>query len=86
MGFCKSFHLIGWLSKEMGLPSCIRTSPMTFFQEWHSTTNVLVKFGVVKIGALHIASLSCSKAWVASGVQENASFLVNDVIGAYILP
>jgi hypothetical protein len=36
---------------------------------------------VVKTRALHITSLSCSKAFVASGVHENASFLVSAIKG-----
>jgi hypothetical protein len=62
-------HLDFILSKARGLPSCIRTTPMPFIEASHSTIKVFVKFGVVKIGALHIASLSCSKALVSFGVQ-----------------
>ena len=43
------------------------------------STILLVKFGLVKTRALHISSLSCSKYWVASIVQKNASFLVHEV-------
>jgi hypothetical protein len=45
-----------------------------------------VKYGVVKIGDFHMISLSCSKDLVASGVHENASFLVSVVKGASIVP
>ena len=45
-----------------------------------------MKSGVAKTGAWHIASLRCSKAFVASGVHENASFFNNVVRGAAILP
>ena len=45
-----------------------------------------MKSGVVKTGALHITSLSCSKVVDASGVHENASFLVSVVKGVAILP
>ena len=45
-----------------------------------------MNFGVVKTGALHINSLSCSKALVAYEVHENASFLVSVIKGAAILP
>jgi hypothetical protein len=86
MGLCKSFPLSGQLSKVRGLPSCIRTAPIPFPKASHSTIKVFVKSGVVKTGALHITSLSCSKALVASGVHENASFLVSVVKGVVILP
>jgi hypothetical protein len=86
MGLCKSFPLSGQLSKARGLPSCIRTTPISFPEASHSIIKVFVKFGVVKKGDLHITSLSCSKALVASGVHENASFLVSFVKGAAILP
>jgi hypothetical protein len=86
MGLCKSFPLSDQLSKARGLPSCIRIAPIPFPEASHSTINVFVKFGVVKTGTLHITSLSCSKALVASGVHENASFLVSFIKGASILP
>jgi hypothetical protein len=86
MGLCKSFPLSGRLSKDSGLPSCIRITPIPFPEVSHSTIKVFVKSGVVKTGAFHITSLSCSKALVASGVHENASFLVSAVKGAAILP
>ena len=70
----------------MGLPFCIRTTLIPFPRASHSTTKVLVKSHVVKDGALHIVSLSCLKAWAASGVQENAHFLVNVVRGVAIFP
>ena len=44
-----------------------------------------MKFGIAKTGVMHISSLTCSKALVASGVHENASFLKNDVRGAAII-
>jgi hypothetical protein len=86
MGLCKSLPLSGQLSKARGLPSCIRTAPIPFPEASHSTIKVFVKSGVVKIGAVHITSLSCSKDLVASGVHENAFFLVSAVKGAAILP
>jgi hypothetical protein len=86
MGLCKSLPLSGRLSKASGLPYCIRTAPIPFPNASHSTVKVFVKSGVVKTGALHITSLSCSKNLVASGVYENASFLVSAVNGAAILP
>ena len=70
----------------MGLPSCIKTAPIPFLEASHSTINVFVKSGVAKTGATHIASLRCSKALVASGVHENASFFNNVVRGSSILP
>jgi hypothetical protein len=79
MGLCKSLPLSGRLSKARGLPSYIRTTPIPF-------PEVFVKYGVVKTGVVHITSLSCSKDLVASGVHENASFLVSAVKGAAILP
>ena len=72
--------------KPMGLPSCIKTTPIPFPEASHSTVKVFLKFGVAKTGARHIASLRCSKALVASGVHENASFVNNVVRGAAILP
>jgi hypothetical protein len=86
MGLCKSFPLSGQLSKARGLPYCIRTTPIPFPEASHSTIKVFVKSGVVKTGAFHITSLSCSKYLVASGVHENASFLVSVVKGASIIP
>ena len=70
----------------MGLPSCIKTAPMPFPEASHSTIKVFVKSGVANTGALHITCLRSSKAFVASGVQENASFFSNVVKGAAILP
>ena len=60
----------------MGLPSCIKTTPIPFPEASHSTIKVFVKSGVAKIGARHIASLRRSKALVASGVHENAYFSI----------
>ena len=59
---------------------------MPFPEASHYTIKVFVKSGVVNIGALHIASLSCPKARVAYAVQKNSSFLVNVVRGVAILP
>ena len=70
----------------MGLPSSIKTTPNPFPEASHSIIKVFVKSGVVKAGAWNIASLRCSKALVASGVHENASFFNNVVRGASILP
>jgi hypothetical protein len=86
MGLCKSFSLSGRLSKSRGLPSYIRTTPIPFPEASYSTIKVFVKSGVVKTGSLHITSLSCSKALVAYGVHENASFLVSVIKGVAILP
>jgi hypothetical protein len=86
MGLCKSLPLSGRLSKDRGLPSYIRTAPIPFPNASHSTVKVFVKSGVVKTRALHITSLSYSKDLVASGVHENASFLVSAIKGAAILP
>jgi hypothetical protein len=86
MGLCKSFPLSGQHSKAMGLPSCKWTTPITFPEASNSTIKVFVKSGVVKTGAFHITSLSCSKDLVSSGPHENASFLVSVVKGASILP
>ena len=69
----------------MGLPSCIKKTPIPFPEASHSTIKVFVKFGVAKTGARHIASFRCSKALVASGVHENAYFFNNVVRGATIL-
>ena len=70
----------------MGLPSYIRTVPIPFPETSHSTIKVFVKSGVAKTGARHIDSLRCSKALVASGVHENASFFNNFVRDVAILP
>jgi hypothetical protein len=80
----EEIHQWGLMSR--GLPSCIRTAPIPFPEASHSIINVFVKSGVVKTGALHITSLSCSKDLVAYGVHENASFLVSVVKGVAILP
>jgi hypothetical protein len=86
MGLCKSLPLSGQFSKARGLLSCIRTTPIPFPKASHSTIKVFFKFGVVKTGAFHITSLSCSKSLVASGAHENASFLVSVVKDVTILP
>ena len=86
MGLCKSLPLSGRLSKARFLPSYIRTAPIPFPEASHSTIKVFVKSGVVKTGALHITSLSCSKDLVTSRVHENASFLVSAVKSVVILP
>ena len=70
----------------MGLPSYIKTAPIPFLEASHSIIKVFLKSGVTKTGARNIASLICSKALVASGVHENASFFNNVVRGAAILP
>ena len=82
----KYFPLIGQISKEMGLPSCIKTTPNPFPKASHSRINVFVKSGVGKTDAWHIASLGFSKALVTYGVQENAYLFSNVVRGAAILP
>ncbi|CAF4344334.1 unnamed protein product, partial [Adineta steineri] len=74
------------LSNAMGLPSCIKTTLMPFLEASHSTIKVFVKSGVANTGAMHITCLRSSKAFIASGVQENASFLVRVVRGSAILP
>ena len=83
---CKLFPLIGWLSKEMGLPYCIKSMLIQFPKASHSTLKVFMKSGITKIGAQHISSLRCSKSLVASGVHENAYIFNNVVRGAAILP
>ena len=65
----------------MGLPSYIKKTLIPFPKVSHSTIKVFVKSGVAKTGARHIASLRCSKALVASVVQENESFFNNVVRG-----
>ena len=70
----------------MGLPYCIKTTPIPFLEASHSTINAFVKSGVANTGARHIDSLICSKDLVASRVHENASFFNNVVRGAAILP
>ena len=77
--------MVGWLSKEMGLRSCIKTTPISFPKASHSTIKNFLKHAVAKTGARHIASLRCSKALVAWRVHENAYFFNNVVIGADIL-
>ena len=86
MGFFKLFPLIAWLVKERGCPSYISTTPIPFPEASLSTIKVFLKSGVAKIGDLHMAPLTCWKAWVSSGVQEDAYFFSNLVRGASILP
>ena len=86
MGFFKFFPLIWWLVKEIGCRSYISATVISFPGGSHSIINVFVKSGVVKTWSLHMASLSCWKDWVASGVQENASLFGNYVRGPDILP
>ena len=78
--------MIGWLLKAMGLPYCIKTTPIPFPEASHCTINVFVKFGVTKTDARNNDSLICSKALVALGVHENPSFFNNVVRGVAILP
>ena len=70
----------------MGLPACIKTTPIPFPKASHSIIKVFVKSSVAKTGVMYIASLRCSKALVASRVHENASFFNNVVRGVVILP
>ena len=72
--------------EAIGLSSCIKTTPIPFLEASHSTIKVFVISGVDKAGAWYIASLRCSKAFVASKVHENAYFFNNVVRGAAILP
>ena len=59
---------------------------MQFPKESHSTIKVFVKFGVVRVEALKISSLSYLKSWISSGVQENESFFTNVGKGSTIIP
>ena len=77
--------MIGKLSKAMGLQYCIKTTPIPFHEASHSRIKVSMKYGVAKTGARNIASLRCSKAVVALGVHENASFFNIVCRGAAIL-
>ena len=70
----------------MGLSSCIGTTPIPFPEASHSTIKNFVKSGVPKTDSWHIASLKCSKVFVASGVHENASFFNIVLRDASILP
>jgi len=60
----------------MSLSSYIKTTPIPFLDASYSTIKDFVESGVAKAGAWHIASLRCSKAFVASRVHENASLLI----------
>ena len=62
MGLCNLFPLIVQLLKAMDLHSYIRKELISFPEASNSTIKVFVRFGVVKTGALHIASLIGSKA------------------------
>jgi hypothetical protein len=84
MGLTKFFPLICMLSKEMGLPSYIKTTLIPWPEASHSTINVFVTLGVVKTGVVHIASLSFLKDLVAYYFQENDSFFNNVVRGVSI--
>jgi hypothetical protein len=70
----------------MGLPSYIKMTLMPFLEASHSTIKVFVKSGVANTEAMHITYLRSSKAFIASGVQENAYFFSNVVKGVAILP
>ena len=70
----------------MGLPYCIKKTPIPFPEASNSTIKFFVRSGVAKTGARNISSLICSKALVALGVHENASFFNNVVRGVAILP
>jgi hypothetical protein len=58
MGLSKFFPLSLFLSKERGLLYYIKTKPMAWLEESHSTINVFVKVGVARIRVVHIASFS----------------------------
>jgi hypothetical protein len=79
------FRLSCILSKERDLPSFIKTAPIPRPEASHSTIKEIVKAGVFRTGAVHIAALSFSKYLVASFVQENASFSNNVFRGVPIL-
>jgi hypothetical protein len=57
MGLTKFFPLSWILSKEMGLPYCIKTAPITWPDASHSTKNVFVKSSVAKKIFVYVASL-----------------------------
>jgi hypothetical protein len=84
MGLNNFFPLSGLLSKERGLPSCIKTAPIPWLEASHSSINVFLKLGVAKMGVLHIAYLIFSKDLVSSSVKENASFFNNFIRGVSI--
>ena len=69
----------------MGLPSCIKKTPIPFPEASHSIIKVFVKSGIAKTSATSIYSLGCSKDLVASRVHENESFFNNVVRGVIIL-
>jgi hypothetical protein len=71
-------------SKVRGLPSYIKTTPIPWPKESHSTIKVFLKLGVAKIGVLHISPLSFSKSLASSLVQENDSLFNNSIRGVVI--
>ena len=84
LGILQCIDRNGRISKEMGLPSCIKMAPMPFPNTSHSTIKVFVKSGVVKTIVLHITSFQ--KLGPTYGVQENVSFFNNVIRGGSSLP
>jgi hypothetical protein len=66
MGLSKFFNLRWLLSKERGLPYCIKIVPMPCPEASHSTIKKIVKLGVARIRVIHIAFLRFSKYLVSS--------------------
>ena len=65
-----------------GLLDGVNTGTIPFPLASHSTSNVCVKSGSLRTGALHIASLICSKAYYALSVQTKLPCFVHSVKGA----
>lgn len=61
--------------KVIGLPSCIRTTPILVSNASHSITKSLVKLCNAKMGGLVMASFRVWKARVVASVQVMESFL-----------
>jgi len=53
----------------MGLPSCIKTTPIPFHEASHSTIKAHVNSSVANTGAWCISSLICPKAIVSNNVN-----------------
>lgn len=81
----KSLDFNFWLSKAMGLPSCMRTALIPCLEASNSMIIILVKSGVTKTGVVVMDTFRLLKASVVAFVYMNESFFNNYVKGATIL-
>jgi len=74
-GWSILFHFNFLLSNARKWPSFIKTTPMPCLEAFHSSMNVLLKFGVARIGEVR-ASLSCWNVWFLYLTIQMNSYLI----------